>query len=985
MELGQNNPVKAEISKFKNFSERTPSEKTSILEFALYVRHAKYHKAIEQIRNCIADGDEKQADKLKKSLPAVCISGVVTEGGRASAFDQGRFRHSGFLQGDFDAKDIVPRSANEVRAMLSGDEHVQAVFLSPKDGVKAIIRIPVCNTPAEHKAAYHAAESYFREKYGLNLDPSTKDPVRLCFASYDPDAYVKSSPATILPVAAEENAVGKSEKPTGIAPSGYRDANAKHDASFSRPGICAATLAKLDIRHIDASEAFELLGQKFAGIYIPYGIHVEGKPFGRLRLDKPESDRKYTQRVGSGVHPYFPLMPGLEVQPDLVIVEGEFKAIALCEAGVRAIGISGFYGFQQEGEMCPRLAKHLKEHPPRRILFLGDNDTALNYQFADAAVKLAAMAGVPVLLPRIPMSMPKGSDDCREQLGAEAFTAWWQGLVENAVPLPPKLQPDMLAVELFKRAVPALKEISGVERALMMQKLGRLASCLQPLARGELAGLCKAKLGINKSVLHQAASNALQKDSAPQAIKDEWSTVVEICGDPCFMNDKGKVTGLNDRFWAGLIREQHRLLHEPDEKRFYRYDETMGLWRVQSHALLEQLACDTLNAEMNGSSDYLKHAPLAFARSVVGHLEGLTERRGAFDGAPTGIHVANGYLMLDPDSIELHDFSPEHYSRNQSPIAFDPDAQCPIFLEQLLAPVLDADDIALLRYYVGQCLLGRNLTQTILLLHGPGGAGKGVVSNIVQWIIGELNCYELRTDHLDERFEIFRYIGKTLLYGADVEPDFLRTDAAHMLKKLVGDDLISPEGKNSNAVFMIRGNFNMMITCNKRLSVRLAGDVSAWRRRLRILLFKAPATGRPVIAKFDKKLIESEGAGILNWALDGAAQVLADQRAQRERPLSPAQHQRLEALLGQSDSLRHFLESRVENQPGEALEKNDLLEAYADFCGEQGWEPLSELAARKELNNRMLELFGSVERKSVGPNRNQRGYSNVAFQPEIVP
>ena len=754
----------------------------------------------------------------------------------------------------------------------------------------------------------------------------------------------------------------------------------------ARPGILPATLAKLEIRHIDEAEAFELLGQRYAGLYIPYGIYVDGKAFGRLRLEKPESDRKYTQRAGSGVHPYFPALPTLEMQPDLVIVEGEFKAIALCEAGFRAIGISGFYGFQQEGEMCPRLAQHLKEHPPRRILFLGDNDTALNFQFADAAVKLAAMAGVPVLLPRIPMSMPKGADDCREQLGVEAFAAWWQALVDHAVPVPLKLRADMLASELFKRALPDLKAASGIERALMLQRLGRLASCFQPLARGELADLCKAELGINKSVLHQAATLALQKDSTPQVMKDEWKTVAEICGDAFFVTKDGKdVTGLNDRFWAGLIREQHRLLHEPDEKRFYRYDETTGLWRVQSHALLEQLTCDTINAEMNGSSLYLKHAPLAFARSVVGHLEGMTERRGAFDVMPSGIHVANGYLVLGADHIELHDFSPHFCSRNQSPIVFNPDARCPMFLEQLLAPVLDADDIALLQYYVGQCLLGRNLTQTILLLHGPGGAGKGVVSNIVQWIIGELNCYELRTDHLDERFEIFRYIGRTLLYGADVEPGFLRTDAAHMLKKLVGDDLISPEGKNSNAVFAMRGNFNMMITCNKRLSVRLAGDVSAWRRRLRILSFKTPAEGRPVIANFDKLLIEREGAGILNWAILGAAEVLADKRAQRVRPLSPAQHQRLEALLGQSDSLRHFLEARVERRAGEALEKNDLLEAYADFCGEQGWEPLPDLAARKELNNRMLELFGSVERKSTGASHNQRGYSNAAFKPEAKP
>ena len=49
------------------------------------------------------------------------------------------------------------------------------------------------------------------------------------------------------------------------------------NAPITRPGISAATLAKLGIRHIEEAEAFELLGQKFAGLYIPYGIHVEGK------------------------------------------------------------------------------------------------------------------------------------------------------------------------------------------------------------------------------------------------------------------------------------------------------------------------------------------------------------------------------------------------------------------------------------------------------------------------------------------------------------------------------------------------------------------------------------------------------------------------------------------------------------------------------------------------------------------------------------
>ncbi len=204
-----NNPAKADISHFTSFQQKAPSEKTTILAFAHRVRLGTYSKEIGRIRHYLAVGNEEEADRIKKSLPAVSLSGLVLEGPRAKAFDDGRFQHSGFMQGDFDAKDFSPRTAEEIRASLAADPHVQAAFLSPKNGVKAIIRIPVCQSPEEHKAAFYAAESYFRKQYGLELDKSTKDPVRLCYASYDPDAHVKNSPAMALPVADMDDSGGE--------------------------------------------------------------------------------------------------------------------------------------------------------------------------------------------------------------------------------------------------------------------------------------------------------------------------------------------------------------------------------------------------------------------------------------------------------------------------------------------------------------------------------------------------------------------------------------------------------------------------------------------------------------------------------------------------------------------------------------------------------------------------------------------------------
>jgi hypothetical protein len=232
----ESDPLKAEISFFNNCREQRPSGISSVLQFIHEVRLGTYREQIEQIRGHMERGQEQQANELKNLLPAVSLSGMVTEGTRKNAHGEGRFKHGGYLQGDFDAKDFHPRSADEIKAMLSRDEHVQAAFLSARGGVKTIIRIPVCETPAEHKRAFVAAESHFREKYGLKLDSSTKDPVRLCYVSYDPESHVNFSPATVLPVTAVK------ESGSGIEVRG-----AATTSTLDRANFVTATTAHLPL------------------------------------------------------------------------------------------------------------------------------------------------------------------------------------------------------------------------------------------------------------------------------------------------------------------------------------------------------------------------------------------------------------------------------------------------------------------------------------------------------------------------------------------------------------------------------------------------------------------------------------------------------------------------------------------------------------------------------------------------------------------
>ena len=83
-----------------------------------------------------------QVDTIKKELPAVSLSGLLTGGERKNAPDEGRFKHSGWLQADFDEGGLNGRDPTAVRDALVSDPHVQASFITPSgEGCKAIVRV----------------------------------------------------------------------------------------------------------------------------------------------------------------------------------------------------------------------------------------------------------------------------------------------------------------------------------------------------------------------------------------------------------------------------------------------------------------------------------------------------------------------------------------------------------------------------------------------------------------------------------------------------------------------------------------------------------------------------------------------------------------------------------------------------------------------------------------------------------------------------
>jgi phage/plasmid-associated DNA primase len=282
----------------------------------------------------------------------------------------------------------------------------------------------------------------------------------------------------------------------------------------------------------------------------------------------------------------------------------------------------------------------------------------------------------------------------------------------------------------------------------------------------------------------------------------------------------------------------------------------------------------------------------------------------------------------------------------------------------------------------GQCLLGVNITQRLTLLDGLEGRGKTQYAIIQQKLIGQDNVTQLRTQHLGERFELFRFLRKTLLIGVDVDENFLSSKGAPVIKGLVGGDWFDAEMKGGTGCFPLQGRFNALITSNCRLRVRLQGDVGAWRRRLLIVRYEAPKPAKP-INDFADLLIREEGSGILNWALEGLGLLLADVAAIGDIRLTERQRALVDSLLSESDSLRVFLRDLVGHADGEALTTQEIVERYAEFCPERGWDPLPITAIHRQLESLMLELFQVCRSNSVQRDgKAQKGFRGVAFKPQ---
>lgn len=235
------------------------------------------------------------------------------------------------------------------------------------------------------------------------------------------------------------------------------------------------------------------------------------------------------------------------------------------------------------------------------------------------------------------------------------------------------------------------------------------------------------------------------------------------------------------------------------------------------------------------------------------------------------VSVRNGLLHVQTRELYPHDA--RLFNTVTVPFNYDPHAAAPArwlsFLGELWRD--DSDSIALLQEFFGYVISGRTDLQKILLLVGPPRAGKGVITRILEALVGRGNCAGPTLASLGTNFGLQPLLGKPLAVVSDARLGQTNSDqVVERLLSISGEDMLTVDRKYQEPW---TGTLPTRFVIVSNELPRFGDASGAIARRFAVLNATTSFLGREN-PNLTSELLE-ELPGILNWALDGLERIAA--------------------------------------------------------------------------------------------------------------
>lgn len=343
------------------------------------------------------------------------------------------------------------------------------------------------------------------------------------------------------------------------------------------------------------------------------------------------------------------------------------------------------------------------------------------------------------------------------------------------------------------------------------------------------------------------------------------------------------------------------------------------------------------------------------------------------------VAVENGILNLD--TRELSEFTPEKFLFNKLPVKYDPEAKCPA-IEKFLGEVLRCEDDKKVIYELAGFGLHREyFIEKALMFVGSGRNGKGKTLELLKRFVGAENTCSVHLVAMQYNTSALCELHNRLLnLGGDLSPTSLKD--LGMFKQLTGRDVVQVKRKYLNDL-IFQNYAKFVFACNE-LPIVYDMSLGFWSRWILLdfpnkfvskkefdLLSEKEKVGCNIIDPdiTDKITNPKELSGFLNEALDGL------QRLKKQKDFSYSQGVKevKDCWVRKSDSFMAFCMDCLEEGEG-FIFKDRLRKEFLKYRKRYG---ISKGASDAHIAKTLQEVLGaSDDRRNLGI------FGDVGFVPQ---
>lgn len=322
----------------------------------------------------------------------------------------------------------------------------------------------------------------------------------------------------------------------------------------------------------------------------------------------------------------------------------------------------------------------------------------------------------------------------------------------------------------------------------------------------------------------------------------------------------------------------------------------------------------------------------------------IATRQEIWDADPDYLPLRNGVLQISTRQLLPH--SPDYYFTSGPGFDYEPDAKCTSFTQVIEG--FPQDIRGFLQEFAGYCLTTDTSHEIAVWLYGLPGGGKSTILEGLNAMLGKRAGILSLAQIERSRFALADLVGKTLVFSMEGRTGkFASTD---VLNAIISGETLTVERKFKDP-YSIIPKAKVMWAMNTLPDI---GDKSngLFRRVFVVPIDPLPEKNRDPNLK---QAVKSEGAGILNWALEGLARL--QERGQFDIPRS---------IRGETDKFKmasdlpaRFVEECCVVEPQARTQAKELYDLYCAWCKRTGHQPESMTDLAKDWQRLGFERYES--------------------------